>query len=809
MKLNKTLLLFLLVFVNQVFAQNINSTIRGKVTDQDTKIPLIGVNVILTSETSRLVGTTSDIDGNFELKDIPVGRHDLKFTYLGYQERLMNNIILNSGKQVVLQVDLEESAVQMEAVEIRANRNGEALNEMATVSARAFDVAETDRYAGSRGEPARMASNFAGVQGADDSRNDIVIRGNSPTGLLWRLEGIEIPNPNHFNIPGTAGGPVSIINNKNIGNSDFFTGAFPAEYGNGIAGVFDLRLRNGNNMTHELSAQAGFMGLELFGEGPMSKKSGSSYLFTYRYSTVSLFSAMGIDIGTDAAPAYQDASLRLNFPLKNSAQLALFGIGGVSSIDIVLSDQEEPNRNIFGDNNRDQYFRSNMGVIGATYTQPLNKKTFLKWTVAGTQSEVRADHDLIWRRIDNDNKYVLDSLTKILDYTFNERKTATAFYINRKINSKNTIKYGVVADLYQFNYQDSARIIDSSDARYYNWVTRWDSDGETAMLLQPYIQWKFRPNNKITINAGLHSQYFSLNGSISPIEPRIGMKYNLPDNSSMSFGYGLHSQLPSPYLLFFSNKNDANGNPLPYNKDLDFLKSHHLVLGHDRMLSKNIRLKVEAYYQHLFNIPVSNKPSSFSLVNTGSGFTRFFPDTLVNEGIGRNYGLEITLEKFFSKGYFFMLTTSLFDAMYQGSDGRWRSTDFNGQYAVNALVTKEWKIGEKNSIQTGTKVTTTGGRWYGPADIVQSNLQKELVEVDRLVNTRQHRPYFRTDLKLNWKRNTNKITHELGIDLVNVFDTQNILALTYAPDESNDPEKSIREEYQLGRLPIFYFRVDF
>ena len=298
-------------------AQDIKSNIRGTIVDKDTRIPLIGVNVILISDTTQLVGTTTDLDGNFELNDLVVGRHALKLTYLGYQERVLNNIILNSGKETILNLDLEESAVQMEALEIRASRNGEALNEMATVSARAFDVAETDRYAGSRGEPARMASNFAGVQGADDSRNDIVIRGNSPSGLLWRLEGIEIPNPNHFSIAGTAGGPVSIINNKNLANSDFFTGAFPAEYGNGIAGVFDLKLRNGNNQKHELSAQLGFLGLEAFAEGPLGKKSGSSYLLTYRYSTVAIFSALGIDIGTDAAPAYQDASLRFNFPLKN------------------------------------------------------------------------------------------------------------------------------------------------------------------------------------------------------------------------------------------------------------------------------------------------------------------------------------------------------------------------------------------------------------------------------------------------------------------------------------------------------------
>ncbi len=161
----------------------------------------------------------------------------------------MDNVIVNSGKEVILNIEMEESTALLEEVVIYAQRNGEVRNEMATVSARQFSVAETNRYAGSRGDPGRMASNFAGVQGADDSRNDIIVRGNAPSGVLWRLEGVNIPNPNHFAIPGTGGGPVTILNNKFLSNSDFFTGAFPAEFGNGIAGAFDLEMRNGNDKT--------------------------------------------------------------------------------------------------------------------------------------------------------------------------------------------------------------------------------------------------------------------------------------------------------------------------------------------------------------------------------------------------------------------------------------------------------------------------------------------------------------------------------------------------------------------------------
>src|SRR6476660_8936810 len=211
-------------------------TLRGTVTDYDSKFPLVGVNVILYRDSVIAKVVSTDENGNFKMENVPVGRNKIKFSYIGYEEQTMDNVIVTSGKEVVLNVAMNESVHEINEVVVSAFKPGETRNEMATVSARPFTIEETDRYAGSRGDPARMASNFAGVQGADDSRNDIVIRGNSPGGVLWRLEGVDIPNPNHFSVPGTTGGPVSMLNSKTLGNSDFFTGAFPAEYGNATGG---------------------------------------------------------------------------------------------------------------------------------------------------------------------------------------------------------------------------------------------------------------------------------------------------------------------------------------------------------------------------------------------------------------------------------------------------------------------------------------------------------------------------------------------------------------------------------------------
>lgn len=797
--------MLIFLFSNSVFSQNLTQTVRGTISDSEIKFPLPGAYVILVSDTGVFKGTTTNDLGEYRLENVPVGRHTFKVTFIGYKDAILNNIIVTSAKEVILNVELQESAVTLTEVQVSAQRSGEAQNEMAVVSARAFTVDETDRYAGSRGDPARMASNFAGVQGADDSRNDIVIRGNSPQGVLWQVNGINIPNPNHFAIPGTGGGPVSILNNKILANSDFYTGAFPAEFGNSIAGVFDLRFRNGNNQKHEFSGQLGFLGTELFAEGPISRLNGSSYLVSYRYSTLSLFKGMGIDIGTTAIPKYQDAAFRLNFPLKNGGSVALFGVGGVSDIDIMISEQEIPDRNLYGENDRDQYFSSQMGFAGVTLNKLVKKNSIFKATLAASIERQNPHHNFVERTL-LEGRFKVDSIFPILDYTFRQQKYSGIFTWFSKIDNKNSLHFGINNDLYNFYFIDSVRsTVNREDVNFLEWRTRWNSR-EAALLVQPFVQWKHRFSDFVSLTAGVHSQYFSLNNSFSAIEPRLGLNWTLPNRQTLALGLGVHSQLQPTYLYFYIPK----GQTEPHNRDMGFTRSNHYVLSYEKILGENIRFKAETYYQHLYDIPVTFTPSSFSLVNTGAGFNRFFPDDkLVNEGTGENYGIEFTLEKFFSRGYFFMVTTSLFESKFTGSDGVKRDTDFNGNYAINGLFTKELKVGKNSIFSVGTKLTTAGGRRYGPVDVQASLRDLDVVFIDATRNSLQLRDYFRTDLRINYRLNRPRVTHELAIDFVNIFDTQNVLKLSFSRNDLLPPTQWIREENQLGFLPIFYYKIDF
>ncbi|MBK9014232.1 MAG: carboxypeptidase-like regulatory domain-containing protein [Saprospiraceae bacterium] len=329
-----------------VFSQEPTQTIRGTVTDKESNITLIGAEVAVLS-IDPVVGDVTDSDGHFKIGKIPVGRHTIQVSYLGYEPMTVPNLLVTAGKELVLNLELVESAVQLEVATVIAKHDkAEALNEMATVSARSFSVEETSRYAGSFYDPARMATNYAGVAvgSSDDLSNEIVVRGNSPSGILWRLEGVEIPNPNHFGSMGGSGGGISMLSSSTLSNSDFYTGAFPSEFGNALSGVFDLNLRNGNNEKREYAIMFGALGLEGAAEGPFRKGGQGSYLINYRYATLGLLAAAGINIAGDVTPKYSDVSFKMNMPTQKAGTFAIFGLAGQNSVQFSPKKTVSPGR---------------------------------------------------------------------------------------------------------------------------------------------------------------------------------------------------------------------------------------------------------------------------------------------------------------------------------------------------------------------------------------------------------------------------------------------------------------------------------
>ncbi|MGD1845857.1 MAG: carboxypeptidase regulatory-like domain-containing protein [Salibacteraceae bacterium] len=783
-----TFLLFLLLPF-WAMAQERTQTIRGTIVDKDTRAPLIGANVVVMNS-DPFLGATTDIDGKFRLEKVPVGRQNLQVTYIGYLERILSNVEVNSGKEVVLNLELEESVATLGEVEIKANeRKQESINEMATTSVKQFTLEESGRYAGSRNEVSRMAANFAGVSNANDARNDIVIRGNSPNGLLWRLEGLDIPNPNHFSSVGSNGGAISMLNYNVIANSDFMTSAFPSEYGNATSGVFDLRLRNGNNEKREYMIQAGALGTEAMVEGPMGKNGTGSYLLNYRFSTTTMLTAMGIDFGFSGQADYQDVSFKFNLPTEKLGTFGLFGLGGINvyAVDAEDKDPDSFEENLAGNSNDE--FANQIGIVGFTHLIPLSKKSYLKTIVGYSTHRTQGEIDSV-----STEDF---SLVPFLDSEDSKNRTTVHSFLKTKFNARNKLKSGIIAERIGFSLEESSYV----PALGRQAVFREGAD--VTYLLQAYSQWQHKLSDQFTISSGLHYQQLLLNNS-QALEPRIGASWQFAPRQSLNFGYGLHSQMQTLPVYYLATRTD-NG-VLTTNKDLGFTRSHHLVLGYNRNLNESTNLKVEGYYQYIFDAPVegNGRASSFSLLNEGATFITQFEDSLVNAGNGRNLGLEITLERYFSRGFYYLWTTSLFDSRYRASDDVWRNTAFNGNYVSNVLVGKEFKLGDYSKLMVDLKVSMAGGRRTTPIDLEASAAAGEAVEIDADAFSEQQDDYFRTDAKVTYRVNRSKVSHEFFINVDNVFNTQNVFAQTYSPRTNQ-----IENIYQLGMFPTFQYKILF
>jgi len=792
--------LFPVLLVISFFSTNAQTgIIKGLIIDKQSETPLEGVAIELLNA-NEPTGVITNAAGYYRLENVPLGRKSIKISYLGFETMTIPNIVVTSGKDAIVDVGLMASFDQLDEVILTATKKKDRpINTLATVSARQFGLEEVTRFSGGRGDVGRLAANFAGVSSPDDSRNDIVVRGNSPVGLLWRLEGIPIPNPNHFSAFGSTGGPVSAVNSNVLKNSDFITSAFPAEYGNAIGGVFDLGFRKGNIDAYEFTLQAGaFSGVEAMAEGPLGKNKGS-FLVAGRYSLVGLIGAGAAGAST-ATPNYVDVSFNIDFGESTFGNFSIFGILGDSNIDFLGDEIDEDD--LFAAEDEDLLVASDFGVVGLKHRLLIKDNSYLKTIIAGSFSggSIRAD-----RYLNKDTPQ-----ERIIPYTEsnnNQSRISFSTLFNSKLSNRATLRTGVLIENFGIESVLSDRneqpdLNNDGDPDLINFRTI----NENLMLLQPYAQGQFRCTEKLTLNAGLHGQYGTLNEQFV-LEPRVGINYELNKKHGLSLGYGRHHQSVSYPIVFLNEK--SNGESIQSNKDLEFTRSDHYVLGYDVKLGSNWRGKIELYYQDISNVAVEAFPSSYSSLTEGADF-EFDNDrvSLVNEGTGDNQGLELTIEKFFSKGYYGLLTGSFFESKYKGSDGLERNSPFNNGYVLNLLTGREFEVGKskKNVLFFDTRLTFSGGRYFTPIDL-EASIQSgfEVLEEERAFS-QQYDDYFRWDFKFGYKMNskTKKRSHQLYFDFQNVTNRKNVFVRRY-----NRLTNSINQIDQIGFFPDFGYRYQF
>lgn len=779
--LSKAFLPLLLVsFTNPLLAQQPAQTLRGRVVDQQSLAGITGATILLQENGAT---TLSDSAGYFSLSEVPVGRVSLLATHHTYEPLVLTNIVVESGRETVQDIKMQE---QMRAgapeVIVRGKRKLTHAR-MATLSAVDFNAEDTRRYAGSRNDVARMAANFAGVNSNNDSRNDLVIRGNSPLGLLWRLEGIDIPNPNHFGGLGATGGPVGMLNNNVLGQSAFFTGAFPAQYGNATSGVFDLSLRTGNTQKREYAAQVGFNGLEVGAEGYFTKKSKASYLVYYRYSIPGLLQSLGVNIGTGAAaPAYQDLSMKITLPTAKAGTFTLFGIGGLSEIS--FKGQLKDTSNFYNDPYHNLYNNYKMGVAGIRHSYFLNSTTSSVITIGATGSHgiTRQDSLDLWEA--PHKRYRQDG---------REWRYVASLVLNKKISARDRVTAGLTAEQLHFNYQDSLQ-----DALL-GFVPLITGKDHTCMG-RGFAQWQHRFSPRLTMNSGINGQWLALTKQLA-VDGRLGLRYAM-GSGAFSLAWGSTSQLQLLMMYYYTTS--KAGGEQQTNRDLRYTRSQQLVADWEGTFLSQWKYKVETYGQWLSKVPVEKEPSAWSGLNTGAGFGTVLEDSLVSEGKGYNYGLELTVEKPFSKGYYVLGTLSLFDSRYKGSNGVWHHTAFNGQYVLNGLAGREWQIKDRHAIAVDVKGTFAGGRRYTPILEAASQIAHRAVYDDEQAFALRTSPYLRLDLKLTYRMHAKAFMQEFFVDFQNITNHQNVFTRFY-----DSRSGRVRTQYQLGFWPNFNYRIQF
>ncbi len=585
-------ILFFLHVTNALFAQRPTQNIKGQVVDIDNQLSIPGVNVYIIG-TNPPVGTITDVNGFYTLEHVPVGRYSIQFSFMGYDAALLKEVAVGAGKEVELNVNLKESFQQLDEVVIKPDfRKDKAQNNMATLSARSFSVEEAMRYAGGWSDPSRLAGSFAGVtmaEGVND--NAIVIRGNAPKGILWRLEGVEIPAPNHLNGVNNGGGIETVFSVNMLANSDFFTGAFPAEYGNAMSGAFDMKFRNGNSNKRESTVQIGSQGIDISSEGPLKSGGKASYLFNYRYSTLGLIGQLSD--GDFGLPEYQDLSFKFHLPTANYGTFSIWGIAGLSSV--AFEPDEDPNEweNTFDNNKYDT--GSDLIASGLTHQLSLNSKSYLKSSLALTYDRFKMNSDQVQRN---------SSTMPLANHSEDNTRIVFNSYLNYKFGKRHTNKTGVTFNSWKYDLD----IWGNPNAGVDQKLIQIAEQSGDAQQFQVYSQSKWRIAPTFDANVGVNISYLNMNGE-TVIEPRLGVSWRLFPKHSVHLAYGKHSRLEP--MRFYQAKNNAG---VLLNPNLEVTKANHYVFSYDLRINENMKLKIEPYYQELYDVPVVDGTSK-SLLN--------------------------------------------------------------------------------------------------------------------------------------------------------------------------------------------------
>lgn len=725
---------------------------------------------------------------------------------LGYETSIHKEILIAGTKDVMLDMELREVSSQLTEVVVRPRINKEAtVNPTSLVGGTMLSMEEANRYAGGYNDPARLVTAMAGVSGQGDG-NGISVHGNAPQFMQYRVEGIEIFTPNHFNEMFEAGyGLVSALNSNVIGNSDFYTSTFNANYSNALSGVFDIKMRSGNSSKYENIIQIGTVSEEITSEGPISKKHHSSYILNYRYGFTSLAEKIGLLDAMESQLDFQDFSMKLNFPTKKAGCFSVFTLGFLDKSKDERLDLKDV-RSIYDVSNVDGRLLS--FLFGATHKIRFGKKWTWRTTAAYNLQHLKTDMAYwgLQRGAGNvlTQPIAYEEPSRNYPYSVlkqNEDRIVINTEISKQVTSKWLTQFGgeYSQRFFDLSYRSADEVYAPVTAIQERYSTK-DNTGLASMFWSNMIT----PSEAWSFNLGIASSYFLLSKDLT-VEPRASLKWQPNHRNSVSVGYGLHSMVEKLDAYFLR---DASGNLV--NKDLGLSKAHHLMGTYLFKFTDNLNARVNVYYQYGFDTPVGIDGSTYCTVNR---LFSYVDEPLVNRGNTRNYGTDITLEQYMSHGFFGQINATFCKSEYRGLDKKWRNQMYDRGYVFKVLAGKEWVIGKskKNILNVSAKYTLQGGLRHTPIDIdaikaqIAAGIYEETpIYKDDEAMTKQFDPSSIVDLTVSYRHNGKRVSHTIAFEGLNVLQNETPYAERY-----DIVTGAIRQDKSGISLPNFFYRLDF
>ncbi len=776
--------------------------IEGVILNQSTNIGISGVEIEIRIGPKKWI-TISDSVGYFRADSIDSGSCDLYISLFGYKPVALYDQNIKPARSNFNTYYLSEDVYILDSIMITPANTEVVRNEMTFASAKTFLISDAQKYAGSFSDPARIMQNMPGVTSAgDDLSNEIVIRGNSPNYLKWRLDGVEIPSPNHFSRKGSSGGALSLISSKVLGDSDFHTGAFPAEYGNALGGVFNLRFRRPSSQNHELTLKTSILGLEATVEGPLrlghdkssttedKQNKSATYLINYRYSTLSLLSKVSsLDFG-DFQPDYQDLSFQLNFSKSSTTNISAYGIYGrsVSESDFNFQEPVDQFSDLVNFKESNEY-----GVVGVKYkTLFKDDRTYLSSNIYMTYESNKIREDII------DINSLENTVITDENIIFSDRNMGIYTALYTKVSDFFKIKTGITLKYSFSDYLLQDRFISRNPDFTFSYSDPFDhvSIAPTYFSSESYIQGLYHPSSRISMTFGVN---LYTNGLLKDqsVTPKLSIQYKINQRTNLAISIGQYSQAEHS-LTYLLTRIDENGQPYLPNRNLTLSKALHTVISLNRVMNQKDKLSIELFYQNLYDLPYDPIFTVRSIINTKDIYSTVLGSRgFFNTGTARNIGIDLSYHKSYKKSYG-IIVASLSDSKLKSPNNITSHTRFNYGYSFTTLIGTRLKVRKSHLIDINTRFIFNGGVRY--SDIDFSNF---LITENNLFALRAP-IYQRIDIGTKYVINKSKFTHSFVLEIQNVLNRKNIS--DRLPDFTN---QTYIDQLQNGMVPSIGYEIEF